>query len=227
MASHPMSCYITSYHHMMQSKFLDAYAMRPQFFNKELSSDLAQPLVFSLDIPFLTKYKGYKLDVIFHEDIFPFHCLHHATTTSDLFLNLVLPKPLPDTTPIQHDNTFLLIMMLLPFNINQTPQEYKVDGTFDCYKGRLMAKGYIQQVRIAFLNTFSLVAKLTIMRVLLALAAQWKWKLVKLGVSNAFLVICLRKFICNYLRGRTRCAKSIKISIDCAKLQDNGSISFP
>ena len=39
--------------------------------------------------------------------------------------------------------------------------KYKQDGSVDHYKARLVAKWYTQQVMIDFLDTFSLVAKLT------------------------------------------------------------------
>ena len=51
--------------------------------------------------------------------------------------------------------------------------KYKVDGSLEIYKTRLIAKGYIQTHGVDYQETFASVAKMNTMRVLLSLAAQF------------------------------------------------------
>lgn len=51
----------------------------------------------------------------------------------------------------------------------------------------MVAKGYIQHEGINFIHTFSLVAKMATVKLILSLAPKLQWSLHQLDISNAFL----------------------------------------
>jgi hypothetical protein len=65
--------------------------------------------------------------------------------------------------------------------------KHKVDGSIERYRVRLVAKRYNQTYGVNYQETFSSVAKLNTIRILLSLAANLDWSLHQLDVKNAFL----------------------------------------
>nr|GEV86757.1 integrase, catalytic core [Tanacetum cinerariifolium] len=60
-------------------------------------------------------------------------------------------------------------------------------SSVNIYKACLVAKGYAQEYAMDYEETFAHVAKITMVRTLIAVASSRKWKIFQLDVKNAFL----------------------------------------
>ena len=61
------------------------------------------------------------------------------------------------------------------------------DGSIERYKAQLIAKGFTQEYRIDYEETFAPVACISSVCAFLAVAAASKWDLFQMDVKNAFL----------------------------------------
>ena len=75
----------------------------------------------------------------------------------------------------------------------------KPDGNVNMFKARLEAKDYNQIERIDYFDSFSPVAKLVIIKLLLGIATTKSWPIHQLDINNVFLHDYLdeKKSICS------------------------------
>ena len=65
--------------------------------------------------------------------------------------------------------------------------KFTSDGSIARLKARLVAKGYAQTYGVDYSDTFSLVTRLTSVRLFIYLVASYDWDLHQLDIKNAFL----------------------------------------
>ena len=65
--------------------------------------------------------------------------------------------------------------------------KYKVDGSLERHKARLVAKEYTQTYGVDYQETFAQVEKMNIVRILLSLATHYNWQLLQYDFKNVFL----------------------------------------
>ncbi len=65
--------------------------------------------------------------------------------------------------------------------------KHNADGYVSKYKARLVAKGYAQIYGIDYEETYSPIAKMTIVRIIIVMATPNGWLLHQMDVNNVFL----------------------------------------
>jgi hypothetical protein len=65
--------------------------------------------------------------------------------------------------------------------------KHNADGSVSKYKARLVAKGYAQTYGIDYEETYSPIAKMTIVRTTITMAAIKGWSLHQMDIKNVFL----------------------------------------
>lgn len=89
-------------------------------------------------------------------------------------------------------------------------RKYKVDGTVDKYKTRLVPKGYIQKESLDFFDTYSPISRITFIRVLVVIAASPNLEIHQIDVTTTFLndeleeEIYMEQHECYIVRGKER-----------------------
>ena len=65
--------------------------------------------------------------------------------------------------------------------------KHAADGSIEKYKARFFARGFSQKEGIDYEEMFSLVARYTSIRTIIALVANMKWRLHQMDVKTTFL----------------------------------------
>jgi len=92
---------------------------------------------------------------------------------------------------LQKNNTWELVPFFDDMNLIRCKWVFRIkynsDGSVLKYKVRLVAKGFLQNSGIDYVETFSLVVKAPTIRVLFSLAVTFGWDVQQVDVNNAFL----------------------------------------
>lgn len=65
--------------------------------------------------------------------------------------------------------------------------KYNSDGSVERYKARLVVQGYTQQEVLDFFDTFSTIAKMVTLKLLLAISTINHWHILQLDINNVLL----------------------------------------
>jgi hypothetical protein len=179
---HPPT-YLQQYHYHMAST-LPPSASKDSDSTSAVSSGIPFPLSSSISYDHISpSYKHF--------------CLSISSTVEPQFYHQAVKHPhwrdamSKEIAALEENNTW--VVTDLPPNKHPIgckwvyKIKYRADGSIERYKARLVAKGYTQSEGLDYHETFSPVAKMTIVRTFLAVAAAKHWVLHQLDVNNAFL----------------------------------------
>lgn len=65
--------------------------------------------------------------------------------------------------------------------------KYTADGSLDKHKARLVARGFTQRLGVDFDETFAPTARMTTMRTVLSLAANFGWPVILVGLFSRWM----------------------------------------
>ena len=91
---------------------------------------------------------------------------------------------------LSKNHTWDLVTLPLGKSVVDCKWIYKIkthfDGSIECYKSCLVAKGFTREYEIDYEETFALVARISFVHALLAIVAASKWDIFQMDVKNAF-----------------------------------------
>ena len=92
---------------------------------------------------------------------------------------------------LSKNHTWDLVTFPLGKSVVDCKWIYKIkthfDGSIECYKSCLVAKGFTREYEIDYEETFAPIARISFVHALLAIVAASKWDIFQMDVKNAFL----------------------------------------